>query len=40
MNKFKVEVDKRACQSFGACIELCPEFFKFSDIDDKSSIEG
>ncbi|UCD97272.1 MAG: ferredoxin [Candidatus Bathyarchaeota archaeon] len=40
MNKFRVEIDKQACQSFGACIELCPEFFKFSDIDSKSSIEG
>jgi ferredoxin len=40
LGKFRVDVDKQACQSFGACIELCPKFFKFSDIDSKSSIEG
>ena len=40
MAKFRVEVNKNSCQSFGACVELCPQFFKFSDIDSKSSIEG
>jgi len=40
MGKFRVELDKNACQGFGACVELCPQFFRLSDIDGKSSIEG
>lgn len=40
MSKFKVEIDKNACQGFGACVELCPQFFQLSDVDGKSSIEG
>lgn len=40
MSKFRVEIDKNACQGFGACIELCPQFFQLSDVDGKSSIEG
>jgi ferredoxin len=39
MGKFKVEVDKTACQGFGACVELCPEFFELSDVDGKTTIE-
>jgi ferredoxin len=38
--KFRVEIDKNACQGFGACVELCPQFFQLSDVDGKSSIEG
>jgi ferredoxin len=40
MGKFKVELDKTACQRFGACVELCPQFFQFSDVDGKPSVEG
>jgi ferredoxin len=40
MSKFRVEIDKNACQGFGACIELCPQFFQLSDVNGKSSIEG
>ena len=40
MGKFRVEIDKNACQGFGACVELCPQFFQLSDVDGKSSIEG
>ena len=40
MGKFRVELDKKACQGFGACVELCPQFFQLSDVDGKSSIEG
>lgn len=40
MGKFRVELDKNACQGFGACVELCPRFFRFSDVDGKSSVEG
>lgn len=40
MGKFRVEIDKNSCHSFGACVELCPKFFHFSDVDGKSSIEG
>lgn len=40
MSKFRVELDKKGCQSFGACVELCPRFFQLSDIDAKSTIEG
>jgi len=39
MSKFKVELDKNACQGFGACVELCPQFFQLSDVDGKSSVE-
>jgi ferredoxin len=40
MSKFRVEIDKNACQGFGACVELCPQFFQLSDADGKSSMEG
>jgi len=40
MGKFRVELDKNACQEFGACVELCPQFFQLSDAEGKSSIEG
>lgn len=40
MGKFKVEVDKIACQGFGACAELCSQFFELSNIDGKTTIEG
>jgi ferredoxin len=40
MVKFKVEVDKSACQGFGACVELCPKFFELSDVDGKTTIKG
>lgn len=39
MGKFRVELDKNACQGFGACVELCPQFFQFSNVEGKSSIE-
>jgi ferredoxin len=40
MRKFRVEVDKNACQGFGACVELCPKFFQLLDADGKSHING
>jgi len=40
MDKFRMELDKNACQGFGACVELCPKFFQLSDVDGKSSIKG
>jgi len=40
MGKFRVEIDKNACQGFGACVELCPRFFQLSDVDGKATIEG
>lgn len=40
MGKFRVELDKNACQGFGACVELCPQFFQLSDVDGKSRLEG
>ncbi len=40
MSKFRVEIDKIACQGFGACVELCPQFYKLSDVDGKSSVKG
>ena len=40
MSKFQVEIDKNACQGFGACVELCPKFFQLSDIDEKSSFSA
>jgi ferredoxin len=40
MGKFEVEIDKNACQGFGACVELCPQFFELSDVDGKTTIKG
>lgn len=40
MARFRVKLDKNACQGFGACVELCPQFFQLSDVDGKSSVEG
>jgi ferredoxin len=37
MGKYKVEIDKNACQGFGACVELCPQFFQLSDVNGKTS---
>jgi ferredoxin len=34
--KFVVEIDRKTCQGFGACVELCPEFYKLSETDGKS----
>ena len=38
MTKFVVEIDKKTCQGFGACVEICPSFFKLSDEDGKSTM--
>ncbi len=38
MAKFRIEVDRTACQGFGACVELCPSFFQLSD-DGKTSLQ-
>jgi len=40
VDNYLVEIDKTACRSFGACIELCPQYFHFSDVDGKSSFKG
>ena len=40
MSEFRVEIDKNVCQGFGACVELCPQFFQLSDVDGKSTIKG
>jgi ferredoxin len=42
MGKYKVEIDKNTCQGFGACVELCSQFFQLSDVDGKTSfpVEG
>ncbi|MFW6117620.1 MAG: ferredoxin [Thermoproteota archaeon] len=39
MAKFEVKIDKRACQGFGACVELCPEYFHLSEVDGKTTID-
>jgi ferredoxin len=36
--KFVVEIDKKICQGFGACVEICPSFFKLSEEDGKSTM--
>ncbi|MEM2935864.1 MAG: ferredoxin [Candidatus Bathyarchaeia archaeon] len=38
MANFIIEVDRKACQGFGACVELCPKFFQLSD-DGKTSLQ-
>ncbi len=40
MAKFKIELNRIACQGFGACIELCPDFFQLSEVDGKSILQG
>ena len=40
MGKFRVELDKNACRGFGACVELCSQFFQLLGADGKSTIEG
>jgi ferredoxin len=42
LGKYKVKIDKNACQGFGACVELCPQFFQLSDVDGKTAfpVEG
>ena len=40
MAKFRVELDRVACQGFGACVELCPSFFQLSEVDEKSTLQG
>jgi ferredoxin len=37
MAKFIVEIDKNVCQGFGACVELCPNFYKLGE-DGKSTM--
>jgi len=36
--KFVVEIDRKTCQGFGACVELCPQFYKLSETDGKSTM--
>jgi ferredoxin len=36
--KFVVEIDKITCQGFGACVEICPGFFKLAEDDGKSTM--
>lgn len=38
MAKFVVEIDRKTCQGFGACVELCPQFYKLSETDGKSTM--
>jgi len=40
MVKYIVEVDRRVCQGFGACVELCSASFYFSERDGKTKITG
>ena len=40
MVKYRVEVDRAACQGFGACVELCPGSFYLSEEDGKTRIRG
>ena len=38
MAKFVVEIDRKTCQGFGACVELCPRFFQLSETDGKNTM--
>lgn len=40
MSKYRVEIDREACQGFGACQELCATYYKVSEIDNKTTIKG
>jgi ferredoxin len=37
MAKFMIKIDKKACQAFGACVELCSKFLHLSNVDGKTS---
>jgi len=39
LTRFLVEIDRKTCQSFGACVELCANFFKLSETDGKSTLK-
>lgn len=40
MPNYRIEVDRDVCQGFGACEELCPDWFKVSEADRKTTIRG
>lgn len=40
MVNYRVEVDRTACQGFGACVELCSNSFYLSEQDGKTKIRG
>jgi len=40
MSRYRVEIDREACQGFGACQELCPSYYKVSEVDHKTTIKG
>lgn len=40
MARFRVELDRNVCQGFGACAEICPDYFELSGEDAKSTIKG
>ena len=40
MTKYRVEVDRKICQGFGACVELCSKSFYLSEKDGKSKLRG
>ncbi len=40
MARYRIEIDQKICQGFGACVELCPEAFYMSDKDEKSKLRG
>ena len=39
MARYRVEIDRKICQGFGACVELCPEAFYLSEEDEKSKLK-
>jgi len=40
MTGYRAIVDRKVCNGFGACVELCPDFFYLSQADGKSKIHG
>jgi ferredoxin len=40
MTKYRIDIDRRICQGFGACVELCPEAFYLSELDGKSRLRN
>ena len=39
MTQYRIEIDHKACQGFGACIELCSHF-ELGEDDGKTHVKG
>jgi len=40
MPRYRVEIDRVACQGFGACEETCSSWYHVSETDNKTTLKG